>query len=40
MFGEDDEEEVDELAVYLDEDINEFAWSNDNLDESDLIENN
>jgi len=36
VFGEDDdEEEVDELAVYLDEDINEFAWSDDNLDELD-----
>jgi len=40
VFGEDDEEEeVDELAVYLDEDINEFAWSDDNLYDPDLIEN-
>ena len=39
VFGEDDQEEVDELAVYLDEDINEFAWSDDNLDETDLIQN-
>jgi len=37
VFGEDEEEEVDELAVYLDEDINEFAYSGDSSDE---IENN
>jgi len=36
VFGEDnEEEEVDELGVFLDEDINEFAWSGDDTDEFD-----
>ena len=35
VFGEDDDEQVDELAAFLDEDINEFAWSGDDLDEFD-----
>ena len=36
VFGEDNEEEqVDELGVFLDEDINEFAWSGDDTDEFD-----
>jgi len=32
VFGDDDDDEVDELAVFLDEDINEFGWIDDNLE--------